>query len=393
MLRFAKGVGMVAVLLAAGIALSVSAADKEPAPAGQPAIPKLTQKAADEPATEKGGETADPFVVPDGTPKELVEYIMQLIAKPPRDAGSMKKLRQTVLKAAEKILAGKPDQEEMEFAVEAKMNVLENPEQLAEFAAELKKDGQEKSARQVRGFMLQVDLSKTAVDDHKQIRKSIEEAVKFLEESPPQPRDIRLAFMVGRLSEMAQDNEFAIHTYASLAKVFATSKDATVAEFTKVLEGVGRRLDLVGHELKIEGKVLGGEEFDWSKYQGKVVLVEFWATGYPTSVRDIPDMKECYEAFHDKGFEIVGVSLDRNLAELEAFVKAKGIPWTIVTGDGKPSPSVIYYGVVSLPTTILVGKDGKVISLNTNVESLKKELEKLLGSAGEKTSKEDKSDK
>lgn len=405
MLRLTKSVWIVAVLLVAGMALPLSAADKDAAPAKKPAIPKLTQKAADEPAKEKADkateEAADPFAVPDGTPKELVEYITQLIASRSNDVnamkksdpGAVKKMRKAILKAAEKILAAKPDEQEMDFAVEAKMNMLENPEQLADFVAELKKDGHEKSARQVRGFMLQVELGKTAMSDPKQITKSIEEAVKFLEESPPQPSDIKLAFMVGRLSEMAKDNEFAINTYGSLAKAFAESKDDSMAEFTKLLEGVGRRLSLVGQELKIEGKVLGGEDLEWSKYLGKVVLVDFWASGYPTSVREIPDLKGCYELFHNRGLEIVGVSLDRDPAALEAFVKAKAIPWTIVTGDGKPSPSVIYYGVVSLPTTILVGKDGKVVSLNTKGEVLKEEIEKLLGPVDEKPAKEEKNDK
>ena len=58
------------------------------------------------------------------------------------------------MKAAEKILAAKPNEQEMEFAVQAKMNMLEDEKQLADFAAELKKGGHEKLARQVRGFCL-----------------------------------------------------------------------------------------------------------------------------------------------------------------------------------------------------------------------------------------------
>lgn len=399
MLRLTRSVWIIAVLFVAGVAWSVSAADKDAAPAAKPAIPKLKQKTADEPAAEKtekaSEEAADPFAVPDGTPKELVEYITNLISTRSGDIDAkksdpdfVKKMRKAILKAADKILAAKPDEQEMSFAVEAKMNMLDNPEQLADFAAELKKNGHEKSARQVRGFMLQVELGRITTGDQKQVAKSIEEVVKFLEESPPQPSDLRLAFMAGRLSEMAEDNELAIKTYASLAKAFAASKDDSMIEFTKLLEGVGRRLNLVGQELKLEGKVLGDGDFDWSKYLGKVVLVDFWSTGYPASVHTIPNLKACYELFHDKGFEIVGVSLDRDMAALETFVKAKAIPWTILTGNGKPSPSVVYYGVVSLPTTILVGKDGKVVSLNASGESLMEEIEKLLGSTDAKPSEE-----
>ena len=67
------------------------------------------------------------------------------------------------------------------------------------------------------------------------------------------------------------------------------------------------------------------------------------------------------------------------------------IPWAIVYGDtGKPSPTVAYYGVMAIPTMILVGKDGKVVSLNARGERLRKELTKLLGPVEEKKTPEKK---
>ena len=94
-------------------------------------------------------------------------------------------------------------------------------------------------------------------------------------------------------------------------------------------------------------------------------------------------MKKCYDLYHAKGFDIVGISCDRNPIDLEKFVKEKSIPWAIVFGDGKPSPTVSYYGIMAIPTTILVGKDGKVVSLNVHGDNLKEELVKLLGPAEE----------
>jgi len=129
----------------------------------------------------------------------------------------------------------------------------------------------------------------------------------------------------------------------------------------------------------------------WDALKGTVVVLEFWATWCGPCVQEIPNMKKNYELYHDKGFEIVGLSCDHKLEDLEKFVKERKIPWAIVFGDGKPSPTVSYYGIMGIPTMILVGKDGKVLSLNARGEELNKELEKLLGPVEEK--KDEKKDK
>lgn len=136
--------------------------------------------------------------------------------------------------------------------------------------------------------------------------------------------------------------------------------------------------------MTVEGKLLGGGAFDWSKYQGHVVLVDFWATWSDPSVRDLPDLRGCYDGYHPKGFEIIGLAADRDLADVENFVKERDIPWPIVVGNGKPSPTINYYGIMSVPVRVLVGKDGKVISLNATGEGLREQLEKLLGPPAEK---------
>jgi thiol-disulfide isomerase/thioredoxin len=398
--------GLAILFFMSAVAWPVLAADEKKEPGDKPAAekpaaekPAAEKPAAEKPAAEKPAKPADPFAVPDGTPKELEEYVNNLVKNRPRDAETRTKMQEAILKAAEKMLAGKPNEHELEFAVQAKMNMLKDPEKLAAFAEELKKGGQAKLARQVSGFILITNMQKAMAGGPEKIKKSIADAVKFLEEEPPQLTDIGLAFTTGQLAEMAKDQDFAVKTYQSLAKVFSTSKDEKLVEISGTFEGVVRRLSLMGNEMKIEGKILGGAAFDWSKYAGKVVLVDFWATWCPPCVAEVPNMKKCYELYHSKGFDIVGLSCDRNLEDLEKFVKEKEIPWTIVFGDGKPSPTVSYYGIMGIPTMVLVGKDGKVVSLNARGEELKKELEKILGPVEEKKDekkadkKEDKADK
>jgi peroxiredoxin len=121
----------------------------------------------------------------------------------------------------------------------------------------------------------------------------------------------------------------------------------------------------------------------------------------------MPNVKKAYAAYHDRGFEVVGISLDRSLKSLENYVKREEIPWVILLDkpellkelaakqdsgkekDPAKDPPVaaerfsptVYYGVSAIPTTILVDKDGKVISLSARGGQLGSQLEKLLGPA------------
>lgn len=349
----------------------------------------------DQPAPPEGPEPEppDPYVVPDGTPAELAQYIEGLLGKRPPDAEARQRSIDAMLEAADKILAGEPDEAAALTAVRVK-TMLVGPEELEALAEQLNNANLPKLARQVRGAVLghqlrlavMVDTPENAAE---KIEKLIGEIKDLLAEAPLEPDDVGLVMHAARMAERTGNTELAADAYTAFAKLLATSDDEEIAKLAKMFEGVVRRLTLVGKEMKVEGTLLDGQALDWSKYNGKVVLVDFWATWCPPCVREIPRMKKEYELYQDRGFEILGLSCDETREPLEAFLEKNDVPWTIVYGENGPSPTVEYYGIMSYPTMILVGSDGKVVSTSARGPQLRAELEKLLGPAEEKDKQED----
>jgi thiol-disulfide isomerase/thioredoxin len=129
-----------------------------------------------------------------------------------------------------------------------------------------------------------------------------------------------------------------------------------------------------------EEKDLSGQPLSIAKFKGKIVLVDFWATWCGPCVAELPNVMEAYKKYHDKGFEIVGISLDQDEAKLKAFISEKGMVWPqYFDGKGWGSKLGKKYGILSIPATFLLDKDGKIIAKGLRGPALDAELEKQLG--------------
>jgi len=126
----------------------------------------------------------------------------------------------------------------------------------------------------------------------------------------------------------------------------------------------------------LEGDTVSSEDFN-----GRVVLIDFWATWCPPCRAMVPTLVELHEDYADEGFEVVAISQDRGGSEeVTAFNRKHGVNYTSLMGDG--SASEAFGGIRFLPTSFLIGPDGTILERHigqTDRETLEPGIRKALG--------------
>jgi thiol-disulfide isomerase/thioredoxin len=196
-----------------------------------------------------------------------------------------------------------------------------------------------------------------------------------------------------RLPHMLPDDGKIIATaIKEILPLARNSQEAQLNRMAVIFEGVVRRLELPGKPIEIEGTLLDGSKFDWSAYRGKVVLIDFHASWCGPCRDEVPNILQNYRAYRDKGFEVVGVNLDKDPNQAQQYVNQTGFRFPIIFGAepgarGWDLPLARKYGITGIPQVILVGADGNVVSTHARGERLGQLLEELLGPTGQPNSR------
>ncbi len=126
-----------------------------------------------------------------------------------------------------------------------------------------------------------------------------------------------------------------------------------------------------GREIKLSAVV------DDNKY----TLLDFWASWCGPCIGELPYMKAAYDRYHDRGFEIYGVSYDDNGDTWRAMIADEGMNWVHVSAlRGWDCPTQPLYGVNAIPRNYLIDSRGNIVAKNLRGEDLARKLAELFES-------------
>ena len=199
--------------------------------------------------------------------------------------------------------------------------------------------------------------------------------------------DIRLDFIKSHPAsfvsarELLQmtNNEFLAESkklYAALdLKVQQSAQGREVADRIALLS----KIETGRQALPFTQNNVDGKPVTLGSFQGKYVLLEFWASWCGPCRAENPNLRKQYQLYKDKGFEVVGVSLDH---DKDAWVKAiekDQLPWVHVSDlQGWKNAVSTSYGIMGVPANFLIDPQGKIVAQNLRGEALNKKLQEIL---------------
>ena len=176
--------------------------------------------------------------------------------------------------------------------------------------------------------------------------------------------------LLQHLEKTEQENPFIRSIFREIAMIHEEQGNVELAN-TYFLKA-DSRLGMIGKLAPdFSTTDIDGIPISLKDYRGKVVLLDFWTTTCGPCIGEMPNMKKVYDAYKDVGFDVIGVNIDADEADLQEFLKVCDLPWRQIFG-GQDSPLKKLYRVRGVPSPWLMDKAGNVISYQARGTALKK---------------------
>lgn len=358
----------------------------------------------EKPAAKKESGTdskPDPFAVPEGNDEKILDLFLKRISRMPPAERTQEGILEHLAKlnnAVEEVLSREISEDLYLSAVQMRLEILGILPQLGDNTAVLKRakliDSLKLDQRPaVKAFAARMELeervARLPLMPEKAQQELIAEVGKNLSDAQVDDQEefmqaAQMAMQVAGTLERYGEAQTAAQAYKQYASILETKNHPQIGDVVDRMKATVRRLELLGNSIEIAGPTVSGGQFNIDQYKGKVVLVDFWATWCGPCIAELPNVKNLYDAYHDKGFEVIGISLDEDEASLVEFIKEKKLEWPTIffseaEEQGWNNPIARHYGISGIPTAILVNQQGKVVTLQARGENLAEELAKLLG--------------
>jgi thiol-disulfide isomerase/thioredoxin len=195
--------------------------------------------------------------------------------------------------------------------------------------------------------------------------------------------------LIVALSAVDQEKEWELYKgiIELLAESFPTSPSVqnAVAHLNKLIKDK-QAMDFLAagnfaKEIALPG--VDGQILKLSDQKGKVILLDFWASWCAPCRRENPNVVAMYKKYNESGFDVFSVSLDKagDAEKWKAAIAQDGLIWPNHVSDlkGWQCAAAIDYAVKSIPFTVLIDREGKIISTNVRGADLQNQLARIFG--------------